>query len=256
MISTIVVGSGNVAAMFCERINQSKQLALAAIIARNTLVGQELSDKFGTTYINVSATDLPAAQLIIIAVSDAAIADMAKIKFSGDPIVVHTAGAVVASVLQKSGNDYGVLYPFQTIRGNPEAAFVTPILYHGSSDTVTRQLATIASQLSPVSYEVDDEQRLRYHLSGVLVNNFGNHLFTLAHDYCKKHDLDFSLLHPIIQNTAAKILTSNPADAQTGPAMRKDEGTIEKHRQLLQDEPQLKKLYDMFTASIQQQHER
>jgi hypothetical protein len=45
----------------------------------------------------------------------------------------------------------------------------------------------------------------------------------------------------------------DPSLAQTGPALRNDTVTIEKHTDLLRQHPQLKNLYLLFTKSIQQQ---
>jgi predicted short-subunit dehydrogenase-like oxidoreductase (DUF2520 family) len=72
-------------------------------------------------------------------------------------------------------------------------------------------------------------------------------------EFCKKEGLDFKLLVPLIQETAQRLDTMSPAQAQTGPAIRNDTATIEKHLALLNNNPSLKMLYQALTQSIQQQ---
>ena len=73
-------------------------------------------------------------------------------------------------------------------------------------------------------------------------------------EYCEKMELDFDLLKDIIGETAYKIETEEPANLQTGPAKRNDKRTIEKHLQMLEDQPDLYKIYCIFTESIIQKY--
>ncbi|MGQ0739432.1 MAG: DUF2520 domain-containing protein, partial [Bacteroidota bacterium] len=49
-----------------------------------------------------------------------------------------------------------------------------------------------------------------------------------------------------------RLKTTSAAAAQTGPAMRHDKETIQKHLELLHNYPQLKNIYLLITESIQQ----
>jgi hypothetical protein len=73
-------------------------------------------------------------------------------------------------------------------------------------------------------------------------------------DYCTKEGLDFKLLIPLIQETALSVTKLSPSKAQTGPAVRNDSSTIEKHLQLLKKYPDLEQIYKLFTESISQAH--
>ena len=53
----------------------------------------------------------------------------------------------------------------------------------------------------------------------------------------------------MIKETAAKIEKISPENAQTGPAIRNDEKTIENHLHLLTKNQQ--KIYTILTESIQ-----
>jgi predicted short-subunit dehydrogenase-like oxidoreductase (DUF2520 family) len=97
----------------------------------------------------------------------------------------------------------------------------------------------------------DDKERLKLHVAAVIVSNFSNHLYKLAEDYCKKEGLDFKQLLPLIEETAQRLKTISPSNSQTGPAIRHDRATIEQHLNLLEKYPQLKKIYEVMTQSIQ-----
>jgi hypothetical protein len=91
---------------------------------------------------------------------------------------------------------------------------------------------------------------LKLHLAAVFCNNFVNHIYVLTEDYCKKETIDFKLLLPLIKETAERLEDISPSQSQTGPAIRNDRPTIEKHLALLQNHPQLQKIYSIFTESI------
>jgi hypothetical protein len=84
----------------------------------------------------------------------------------------------------------------------------------------------------------------------VFVSNFTNHLYTLAEDFCTREHVDFKILIPIILETANRIATNSPAAVQTGPALRKDVFTLEKHLRLLTHHPVLRDFYLKFSESI------
>jgi hypothetical protein len=60
------------------------------------------------------------------------------------------------------------------------------------------------------------------HVAAVFVNNFTNHLYQIGNEICDENQIPFSILHPLITETAQKIMNLPPALAQTGPAIRND----------------------------------
>ncbi|MFZ1496947.1 MAG: DUF2520 domain-containing protein, partial [Saprospiraceae bacterium] len=64
--------------------------------------------------------------------------------------------------------------------------------------------------------------------------------------------LDFSILHPLILETAQKIATQSPKKVQTGPAARHDLPTIQKHIELLEklNHEDYIKIYNNLTTFI------
>ncbi|MES1161031.1 MAG: DUF2520 domain-containing protein, partial [Bacteroidota bacterium] len=92
---------------------------------------------------------------------------------------------------------------------------------------------------------------LKLHLAAVLVNNFSNFLYTLTADFCRQEGADFSLLLPIIRETAERLRVYAPRDVQTGPAIRGDRTSIERHLSLLANHEDVKELYSLFTNKIE-----
>ena len=63
--------------------------------------------------------------------------------------------------------------------------------------------------------------------------------------------LDFDVIAPIIAETAAKAIDSRkPSQVQTGPAVRGDIQTLERHRKLIGDNETLRKMYDIISENI------
>jgi len=60
--------------------------------------------------------------------------------------------------------------------------------------------------------------------------------------------LSFNLLEPLIKETVSKALEFGPDASQTGPAVRNDLNTIEKHLELLSFSPDLQNLYKEMTS--------
>jgi hypothetical protein len=58
------------------------------------------------------------------------------------------------------------------------------------------------------------------------------------------------VLRPLIIETFSKALDIGPENSQTGPAVRNDINTIEKHLELLSFSPELHTLYSEITRSI------
>ena len=63
-------------------------------------------------------------------------------------------------------------------------------------------------------------------------------------------EVPFDLLKPLILETVNKAIELGPENSQTGPAVRNDLYTIEKHLELLSFSPELKLIYESITKSI------
>ena len=244
----VIIGSGNVATILGQKILQASH-EIMQVWSRNNTHASELA-----RMLNAAPTEdlsrLADADLYIIAVSDAAVAAVSKQLSVTDRVVVHTAGSVSIHALDDCSNHTGVLYPLQSIRKERDAGIPIPLLIDGNNDHSLRVIQELARSLSHDVRIVQDEPRLKLHVAAVVLNNFLNHLYTLTTDYCNKMDLDFQLLMPLITETAERLEFIRPHDAQTGPAVRNDYTTIDKHLALLKDDKDLYELYKLFSEKI------
>ena len=71
-----------------------------------------------------------------------------------------------------------------------------------------------------------------------------------------KAGVPFEIFLPLLQETVSKAMDIGPEKSQTGPAVRNDQNTIEKHMELLSFSPELKKMYSEVTMSIINYHNK
>ena len=78
----------------------------------------------------------------------------------------------------------------------------------------------------------------------------------MAKQIVDAQQVDFSLLYPLILETAHKAVQHDPKQMQTGPAMRGDQNILNMHQQILQDAQRedLKKVYNLMSQQILQSH--
>ena len=161
-----------------------------------------------------------------------------------------TCGSVSINVLEQTSENYGALYPLQSLRKELNYAPAIPFLIDGNNDLTRESVLNLASSISNSVITAKDATRLQYHLSAIIVSNFTNHLFALAKEYCKSNNTNFDLLLPLIEETVDRLHYYEPSAMQTGPAARGDDTVIQKHLQLLHDFPELKKVYEVMSKSI------
>jgi predicted short-subunit dehydrogenase-like oxidoreductase (DUF2520 family) len=248
----IIIGSGNVATIMGRLILRAGH-EIVQVVGRNAeptaLLAGELGGSWSDDWANIR-TD---AELYIVALSDNALLSFGLEVSLSDRLVAHTAGAVPQAVLVNTSKHFGVLYPLQSLRRGPAPIPEIPFLISGNNPESLSRISAFARTLSEQVVGADDVTRLKLHLAGVLVNNFSNHLYTLAAEFCGQEGIDFRLLLPLINETAARLAYLPAREAQTGPAARGDEPTIKKHIDLLDNYSDIKELYKLFTIQI---HER
>ena len=247
MIKVVLIGSGNVAQHLIQVLLQAKNLDLVQAFARNPSHLSHLlhEDKITSDYQKIAEADL-----YIISVSDNAIAEVSEHLPFENRLVVHTSGSSDITILSDK-NRKGVFYPLQTFSKNKTIDFTPiPICIEAENENDYQLLEQVAKSLSQKVFAISSEQRRSLHVSAVFVCNFVNHLYQIGNQICQENNIPFEVLHPLIQETAQKIKELSPSEAQTGPALRNDSKTIEKHLAFLENE-NYQKIYELLTQSIQ-----
>jgi len=163
-------------------------------------------------------------------------------------LVLHTSGSVPSTVLDKH-NRYGVFYPMQTFKKDKPLQWEgIPTFVSARIDEDITLLQSIAEQTKVRANVIDDQQRAALHVAAVFANNYSNHMLVIAERLMQESGLDFDLLKPLIKRT----FESNdlPSSAQTGPAQRGDEQTIERQLAFLENNERYQTIYAMIAASI------
>ncbi len=196
------------------------------------------------------------ADVYLFAITDSALHHLFQDVHLGNKLVLHTAGSVSKDVLNNISGNYGVLYPLQSLSKDlPDQPHI-PFLIDGNTPETIGKIKAFAETISnDISY-ANDEARVKYHISAVVVSNFANHLYALAEDFCAAENLDFTKLHPLINLTTNRINKLSAKQVQTGPAVREDIYTLGKHLQILTTQPDLKYIYLKLTESILKLHQQ
>ena len=246
----VMIGAGNVASVFGRLISKAGH-EIIQVVSRNINSARSLANELGCAYSDDPKILDTNGDIYVVAMADAALNEIHESYFLGDKLIVHTAGSIPKDILKLVSIHYGVMYPLQSLRKeNLELHQDIPLLIDGNSQEATAMIETFALSISSIVSHTTDEQRLKLHVAAVIVSNFTNHLYALAADYCKKETLDFSMLQPLIEETALRLRYHQPAQMQTGPAIRKDIITLDKHLKILAHHPSLKKVYLRITDSI------
>jgi predicted short-subunit dehydrogenase-like oxidoreductase (DUF2520 family) len=147
---------------------------------------------------------------------------------------------------------YGVFYPFVVMRKAVRTDFSNVDFFIEANDEIHLSLLNeLAKKLSNNVKQLSSKARLALHISGVFANNFVNLQFITAQQLLNENGMDFDLLRPMLANYFQLLLQSNPAEIQTGPAIRHDDRVIQKHLDLLAGHPDIKEIYRLLTAQIQ-----
>lgn len=246
MIRLSIIGSGNVAHHLIRAFSKNSEIELVQVLARNPL---SISSLISTDKITSDFKALCPVDLTIIAVTDKEITNVSERIPSDNRLVVHTSGSVAIETLAAK-NRKGVFYPLQTFSKGKEIDFKSiPICIEAQQESDLELLKTVAKSISNSVYDVNSQQRKALHVAAVFVSNFTNHLYHIGNELCEENKLPFSILIPLILETAQKIVSLAPKEAQTGPAQRMDTLTINSHLDFLTDENQ-KEIYKMLTKSI------
>lgn len=244
----VIIGSGNVAAVL-GRLIYGNNHEIVQVISRNAKHAEILAKEFNCKYADLRGIDT-SAELYLVAISDGALYDLHATVQLGNKLVLHTAGSVSIDVLVNVSGNHGVLYPLQSLRKELNYKVDIPFLVDGNTVETTTLIEEFAKTISSNVVKAGDEERMKMHVAAVIVSNFTNHLYVLTESFCKQEQINFNLLKPLIKETAGRLEYISAVDAQTGPAIRNDIFTLDKHLRLLSNHPKLKYIYIKLTESI------
>ncbi|MDR1345757.1 MAG: DUF2520 domain-containing protein [Bacteroidales bacterium] len=244
MIKSIgIIGSGNVASWFGFTLHQCG-FSVTQVCSRNRETASQLAARIGDAEVITDITHLRSdSSLYLFALPDDYYTVLLeKIPFIM-PLAVHTAGSLSCRVFQQKATHYGVVYPYQTISKDLDfRTLEVPLCVEGDDEYTTSQLLQWAQTLSSMASVQTESQRFFLHLAAVFGSNFTNAMYHIAYDLLAQNQIDPKVMMPLLRQTLAKIGSMLPAEAQTGPAARGDQQTLNKHLEAL-DNKRLREIY-------------
>ena len=254
-IPILMVGSGNVA-WHLGTAMKSSGLPVTMVWSRQINNANELAKELKSKATDSIEDIFHFNGIILFCIPDHVIPFFASRIQNTNSIIIHTAGSVNISVFEKHASQLGVFYPLQTFtKAHPEKNFTdVPVLIESTTLLVEEILTFWAKAIGAKLFKLTSPQRIKIHIAAVFACNFTNHMVSIAQDITKENHLDFDLLKPLITETLTNIMNFDPKEIQTGPALRKDFDTIEKHLNSLSMHPDYAKIYNFVSDSIIKMH--
>lgn len=257
-LSIAIIGAGNMGFRLGIALAEAG-LNITSVYNRSRKNGEKLvralnKNKENTSYYE-SLDEMPLCDLIIIAVSDDAIEETARLvagsKHYDKCIVVHTSGATPSDAVKCTGKSYGVFYPLMTLSYAKNVNFkIVPFLIEASDEKTAGILPLLAEKLGAESKFMSSRDRLRMHAAAVFSCNFVNYMIKMAHEIVK--DNPIYLLPVTIETVRKYFLMLDPKLTITGPARRGDVKTMQKHMDLLSEMgfERHRKMYEFISSEI------
>ena len=247
-----MIGSGRVATCMGPQLKAAGH-TIACVYSRTMANARELADALGAPATD-SLQSLPMADVYLTMLTDDALARLAPaiVKGRENALFLHTAGSIPMGIWKDAGaGRYGVLYAMQTFSKGAQIDWPqVPVFVEGSDAAELETVKTLASDLSAQVAELSSTGRKKLHVAAVFTCNFSNHMYAIADKLLATEGVPFRVMLPLVRETARKVETMSPQDAQTGPAVRGDRKVINEHLELLKDYPGYAALYRLISIDI------
>ncbi len=253
-LSVGVIGAGTVGTALAVCLQEAGYPVVAAA-SRSFVSAQRLAEQVpGCAAVAAPQAVADRADVVFLTVPDDAIQEVADgLEWRALQMVLHCSGTQPLAVLRsprRLAAMVGALHPLQTF-SNVEAALEN---LPGSTFAVEADepllgiLQGMAHALGGRAVGLATEDRILYHISGVLASNYLVTLLALAADIWEEFGFGrqeaLQALLPLVRGTVRNIEASGIPGSLTGPIARGDAGTIESHlRELEEKRPDLLNLY-------------
>ncbi|HET8573995.1 MAG TPA: Rossmann-like and DUF2520 domain-containing protein [Edaphocola sp.] len=245
-----IIGSGNLAWFTAQRWQKAGH-QIIEICSRNPTNAQALAAAVKAKACKHPESLSHEADAFLFALPDALLTTQVNLFRFKDRIIIHGAGTQPAMGMP-AGNS-GVIWPlFSLNKSDLPKTNGIPVFWEAHGPAAEIAIPELAAALSGNCREADMGTRIQLHLSAVFVNNFVNHLMAVTQNRMATLGLPFNdSLQPIITQTLRAAIIGKSAESQTGPAIRHDMITMEKHLNLLAEHPEWQDIYQAISRSIQ-----
>lgn len=248
MNRVLLIGTGRVAFHLGHALKRAGH-EIVGIVGRNGHHTRALAHELGAPGLALNDA-FPRTDVILIAVSDDAIADVAMNLPIGGAVLIHTSGASDLDKLLPHP-DRAVLWPVMSLSpGEPMDFNHVPLVIDANTERARMNARTLAASLSDHVTELDHHQRQLVHAAASISLNLPVFLLARAQELLQRNAIDPSVLTSSFVAMAQKVATIGASDALTGPARRGDISTIQHHLGRLADDPELRAAYALLSSMI------
>jgi predicted short-subunit dehydrogenase-like oxidoreductase (DUF2520 family) len=182
------------------------------------------------------------SDLILIAVSDRAIEEVAAAIPETNAIIFHPSGALPAL---RGGFS---LHPLKSLPpvGEPSDLQGTLLVFEGAHREIAEQIATAAGARFAA---IKADAKTRYHAAAVFGSNYVAALLDIAEELIGIDGVREDIA-ALARSAIDNWLAHTDARRFTGPAARGDAAVIARHLDALRDQPELAEIYRLLAARI------
>ena len=233
MATFILVGPGRAGLSLGIAMNSAGHRAVG-ILGRTPENASEAARQLNTQVLDWHG-DLPPADLLVVAVRDDAIEEVASRLASGVRNIrfaVHLSGLKPVSALSAlsfAGMETGSLHPLQSLPNPHDGAAALP----GSWVAVTADdgglqvfLEDLARSFDARPFPLSDAHRALYHAAAAAASNYLITVLALAENLFELSGVPFGAARPLVEVVTDNAFRLGPRGALTGPIARSDVGTV------------------------------
>ena len=192
--------------------------------------------------------------LQLICVSDDQIEALVRELPLKEGILAHVSGSVSMRTLQNHYGRAAVFYPLMSVAQNETWPISeVPFCLEAAGQQDYQALLALVKSLGAKAYPVNGAQRPYLHLAAVWAQNFGNYLLDISHRITEDEEIDPLILKPLMQKTVSALSEKRPISRQSGPAIRGDEKTMQRHLAML-NRADWQDLYSALSQAVQKDY--
>ena len=208
---------------------------VVAVVARDTERASTIARRLGAGVLAIGEP-IPAVDLIIVAVSDHAIEDVAAqvapVARNAAARAVHLSGATpvdALSPLALQGLAIGSFHPLQTMPTADQGArsIAGSWMAVTADEPLRSELRSFAISLGGIPFDLRDEDRTTYHAAATAAANFPTAALAVAQRLLESTGVPFEAMRPLVDRIAANAFELGPSASLTGPIARGDVETID-----------------------------
>lgn len=228
----ILVGPGRAGQALSIRLAEVGH-RMVGVLARDPAIGASISARFDATHLDWDEV-LPVADLLVVAVRDDAISDVAArlaTKSSAVAAAIHLSGLAPTTELAAFEDQMiGSFHPLQTLP-TPEAGAARLegawVAITARDDYLADRLFELAQSAGMHGFELDDDAKALYHAGAAAAANYPLAALAMSRRLLTAAGVPFEAAGPLVRAVVENALDLGPVEALTGPIARGDVGTVQ-----------------------------